>query len=99
MQLQHEEVGDRADAQDHHAQDVDRVHVLGVDRAPARSSGREEQVAVALGDDGALWFTDLVAEIPSAALAGLVANAVVSVIDVRSFRMFVMSYSIGSVIR
>lgn len=36
----------------------------------------------------ALWFTDLVAEIPSAALAGLVANAVVSVIDVRAFRMF-----------
>jgi MFS superfamily sulfate permease-like transporter len=36
----------------------------------------------------ALWFTDLVAEIPSAALAGLVANAVVSVIDVRSFRTF-----------
>jgi high affinity sulfate transporter 1 len=36
----------------------------------------------------ALYFTDLVAEIPSAALAGLVANAVVSVIDVRSFREF-----------
>jgi MFS superfamily sulfate permease-like transporter len=36
----------------------------------------------------ALWFTDLVAEIPSAALAGLVANAVVSVIDGRSFLMF-----------
>ena len=36
----------------------------------------------------ALYFTDLVAEIPSAALAGLVANAVVSVIDVRSFRTF-----------
>lgn len=36
----------------------------------------------------ALWFTDLVAEIPSAALAGLVANAVVSVIDVRAFRTF-----------
>ncbi|MGZ5297033.1 MAG: SulP family inorganic anion transporter [Actinomycetota bacterium] len=36
----------------------------------------------------ALYFTDLVAEIPSAALAGLVANAVVSVIDVRAFRMF-----------
>lgn len=36
----------------------------------------------------ALWFTGLVAEIPSAALAGLVANAVVSVIDVRSFRTF-----------
>lgn len=36
----------------------------------------------------ALWFTDLVAEIPSAALAGLVANAVVSVIDVRSLRTF-----------
>lgn len=36
----------------------------------------------------ALWFTDLVAEIPTAALAGLVANAVVSVIDVRSFRTF-----------
>jgi MFS superfamily sulfate permease-like transporter len=36
----------------------------------------------------ALYFTDLVAEIPSAALAGLVANAVVSVIDVRTFRMF-----------
>jgi len=35
-----------------------------------------------------VFFTDLVAEIPSAALAGLVANAVVSVIDVRSFRMF-----------
>jgi MFS superfamily sulfate permease-like transporter len=36
----------------------------------------------------ALWLTDLVAEIPSAALAGLVANAVVSVIDVRAFRTF-----------
>jgi MFS superfamily sulfate permease-like transporter len=36
----------------------------------------------------ALWFTDVVAEIPSAALAGLVANAVVSVIDVRAFRSF-----------
>jgi MFS superfamily sulfate permease-like transporter len=36
----------------------------------------------------ALYFTDLVAEIPSAALAGLVANAVVSVIDVRAFRTF-----------
>jgi len=35
-----------------------------------------------------VFFTDLVAEIPSAALAGLVANAVVSVIDVRSFRTF-----------
>jgi high affinity sulfate transporter 1 len=36
----------------------------------------------------ALFFTDLVAEIPSAALAGLVANAVVSIIDVRAFRSF-----------
>jgi SulP family sulfate permease len=36
----------------------------------------------------ALYFTDVVAEIPSAALAGLVANAVVSVIDVRAFREF-----------
>jgi MFS superfamily sulfate permease-like transporter len=36
----------------------------------------------------ALYFTDLVAEIPNAALAGLVANAVIAVIDVRSFRMF-----------
>jgi MFS superfamily sulfate permease-like transporter len=36
----------------------------------------------------ALYFTDLVAEIPSAALAWLVANAVVSVIDVRAFREF-----------
>lgn len=36
----------------------------------------------------ALYFTDLVAEIPSAALAGLVANAVVSIIDVRAFRTF-----------
>jgi MFS superfamily sulfate permease-like transporter len=36
----------------------------------------------------ALFFTDLVAEIPSAALAGLVANAVVSVIDVHAFRTF-----------
>jgi MFS superfamily sulfate permease-like transporter len=36
----------------------------------------------------ALYFTDLVAEIPSAALAGLVANAVVSVIDVSAFRTF-----------
>ncbi len=35
-----------------------------------------------------LYFTDLVAEIPSAALAGLVANAVVSVIDVSAFRTF-----------
>jgi high affinity sulfate transporter 1 len=36
----------------------------------------------------ALYFTDLVAEIPSAALAGLVANAVLSVIDVHAFRTF-----------
>jgi len=36
----------------------------------------------------ALFFTDLVAEIPSAALAGLVASAVVSIIDVRAFRAF-----------
>jgi high affinity sulfate transporter 1 len=36
----------------------------------------------------ALYFTDLVAEIPSAALAGLVANAVVSIVDVRAFRTF-----------
>ena len=36
----------------------------------------------------AVYFTDLVAQIPNAALAGLVANAVVSVIDVRSFQMF-----------
>jgi MFS superfamily sulfate permease-like transporter len=36
----------------------------------------------------ALYFTDLVALIPSAALAGLVANAVVSVIDVQAFRSF-----------
>jgi high affinity sulfate transporter 1 len=36
----------------------------------------------------ALFFTDLVAEIPSAALAGLVANAVVSIIDIRAFRTF-----------
>jgi high affinity sulfate transporter 1 len=36
----------------------------------------------------ALYFTDLVAEIPSAALAGLVANAVVSIIDVHAFRTF-----------
>jgi sulfate permease, SulP family len=36
----------------------------------------------------ALFFTDLVAEIPSAALAGLVATAVLAVIDVRSLRTF-----------
>jgi sulfate permease, SulP family len=36
----------------------------------------------------AVYFTDLVAEIPSAALAGLVANATVSIIDVRAFREF-----------
>jgi high affinity sulfate transporter 1 len=36
----------------------------------------------------ALYFTDIVALIPSAALAGLVATAVVSVIDVRAFRSF-----------
>jgi MFS superfamily sulfate permease-like transporter len=36
----------------------------------------------------ALYFTDIVALIPSAALAGLVANAVVSVIDVQAFRSF-----------
>jgi high affinity sulfate transporter 1 len=35
-----------------------------------------------------VYFTDLVAEIPSAALAGLVANATVSIIDVRAFREF-----------
>ncbi len=36
----------------------------------------------------ALWFTGIVAEIPSAALAGLVANAVVAIIDVRALRTF-----------
>jgi high affinity sulfate transporter 1 len=36
----------------------------------------------------ALFFTDLVAEIPSAALAGLVANAVVSIIEIGTFRTF-----------
>lgn len=36
----------------------------------------------------ALYLTDLVAEIPTAALAGLVANAVVSIIDVAAFRSF-----------
>lgn len=36
----------------------------------------------------ALWFTGIVAEIPTAALAGLVANAVVSVIDVKAMRTF-----------
>jgi SulP family sulfate permease len=36
----------------------------------------------------ALYFTGLVAEIPSAALAGLVANAVVSIIDVSAFKAF-----------
>jgi MFS superfamily sulfate permease-like transporter len=36
----------------------------------------------------ALLFTDLVAEIPSAALAGLVATAVIAVIDVHSLRIF-----------
>jgi sulfate permease, SulP family len=36
----------------------------------------------------ALFLTDLVAEIPSAALAGLVANAVVSIIEVRELRTF-----------
>jgi sulfate permease, SulP family len=33
-----------------------------------------------------LWFTDLVAQLPSAALAGLVANAVVSTIEVPELR-------------
>lgn len=36
----------------------------------------------------ALFFTDLVAQIPTAALAGLVANAVVSIIEVGAFRSF-----------
>lgn len=36
----------------------------------------------------ALYLTDIVAEIPTAALAGLVANAVVSIIDVAAFRSF-----------
>lgn len=36
----------------------------------------------------ALWLTDVVAEIPSAALAGLVANAVVAIIDVNALRTF-----------
>jgi high affinity sulfate transporter 1 len=36
----------------------------------------------------ALYLTDLVAEIPSAALAGLVANATVSIVDVGAFREF-----------
>ena len=36
----------------------------------------------------ALYLTDLIAEIPTAALAGLVANAVISVIDVAAFRSF-----------
>jgi high affinity sulfate transporter 1 len=35
-----------------------------------------------------LFLTDLVGEIPNAALAGLVANAVVSIIEVGTFRMF-----------
>jgi MFS superfamily sulfate permease-like transporter len=34
----------------------------------------------------ALWFTDVLASIPTAALAGLVANAVVSTINVAEFR-------------
>jgi high affinity sulfate transporter 1 len=36
----------------------------------------------------ALWLTGVVAEIPSAALAGLVANAVVAIIDVPALRTF-----------
>jgi high affinity sulfate transporter 1 len=36
----------------------------------------------------ALWLTGVVAEIPSAALAGLVANAVIAIIDVRALRTF-----------
>lgn len=36
----------------------------------------------------ALWLTGVVAEIPSAALAGLVANAVVAIIDVSALRTF-----------
>jgi high affinity sulfate transporter 1 len=36
----------------------------------------------------ALWLTGVVAEIPSAALAGLVANAVVAIIDVHALRTF-----------
>ena len=39
--LQHEIVGDRTDAHDHHAQDVDRMRVLGVDCARrAAQAGR-----------------------------------------------------------
>ncbi len=51
MQLQNEEIGDGANAQDHHAQDVDRRRVLGVDRAMTLRPGRKEQLAVALVDD------------------------------------------------
>ena len=54
-------------------------------RQPVTDAGPGERGIVVLV---ALLFTDLVAEIPSAALAGLVANAVVSVIDVRAFRTF-----------
>ena len=50
VQLQHEVIGDRADAQDHHAHDVDRLHVLGVDCACALRAGGKKQLAVALGD-------------------------------------------------
>jgi sulfate permease, SulP family len=45
-------------------------------------------VAATLAAVVALFLTDLVAAIPSAALAGLVANAVIGLLDIPSFRYF-----------
>ena len=60
--------------------------------AAMESTGSRSQLpAVVAGVSVAvvvLLFSDVVAAIPSAALAGLVANAVVSIIDVRAMRFF-----------
>ena len=50
VQLEDQVVQVRADAQDHLADDVHRVQVVGVDRGVARGAGGEEQLLVALGD-------------------------------------------------
>jgi hypothetical protein len=51
MQLQHQVVGDRTNAQDHHAHQVQGRHMVGVDRAVAGGPGGEEQLTVLALDD------------------------------------------------
>src|SRR6266850_1545197 len=49
VQLEDQVVQVRADADDHLADDVHRVQVVGVDRGVAGRAGGEEQLPVALG--------------------------------------------------